>query len=337
MADQVETPMADEMEQVPVDDWAAAFAALEPKDEKDTEADAGSAGAGTDVEAGDDVSDSEDHDEGEGPAEDEAGDGSVSQDVPGGPGDIAGADGTEDARFDWDDIDVSESAIEDFRKKFESEIRERVLNDVANAYMKQGARSSNGQLGASINDPDVCKRDRDGVPRFYNPETGREFTGDNPRRQAQEWVDDYNRELADAFNRTCADYSKKLMEQEGGRLAVVEFAPKYRALDPIRQSMLESIIEDYEIKDRNGDVIGYSCDLNKVLTAVNRQVAAIQRQHSRQQKSVAQAKQPTGPALDTPSVGSGGKQEGGKPQFKSIEEAMEWEQDQILAKMRGKK
>ena len=199
--------------------------------------------------------------------------------------------------------------------------------------MGQGARHTDGKLGASINDSDVCKRDKDGVPRFYNPETGREFTGDNPRRQAQEWVDDYNRELADAFNKTCQDYSQKLLQEEGGRLAIIEFAPKYKALDPVRRAMFESIIEDYEVTDSSGNIISYTCDLDKALAAVNRQVSVIKQRFS--SGNTGQAK-PSGPALDTPSTSRTSTEEG-KPQFKSIEEAMEWEQDQLLTKMKNRR
>lgn len=213
-----------------------------------------------------------------------------------------------------------------------ADIREQTINDVVAAYIKQpGVRHQGNRLGASINDPDVCKRDRDGVPRFYNPETGREFTGDNPRRQAQEWVDDYNRELADAFNKTCQEYSQRLLQEEGGRLAVIEFAPKYKALDPVRRSMLDSLLEDYEVTDGDGNVVSYSCDLDKALAAVNRQVAVIQRQYGQQAKPTPAA--PTGPVLDTPSTAP--QQSGGRPEFKSLAEAMEWEQDQILQKRKG--
>lgn len=218
------------------------------------------------------------------------------------------------------------------------DIKKRTISDVVNAYIRKGARHHNGVLGATINDEDVCKRDSDGVPRFYNPETGRQFTGDNPRRQAQEWVDDYNRSLSEMFNKTCAEYSQKLLEEEGGSLAIIEFAPKYDALDPMRKTMFESIIEGYEITDKDGNIVGYSCDLDKALAAVNRQVRMIQQRYGEQKVGDNVATQQrqlvaSGPALDTPSSG-GVKQGNAKPQFKSIEEAMEWEQDQILAKMR---
>lgn len=336
MDNETKETMAPEMEQAPADDWAAAFAALDKKDEEDSEASVGGDAVGGD--GGDkDVPDTDDADQGEGTPSPEAGDGGDAEVMPGGPGDLGGEDSQEDVRFDWNDLDVSEESIKNFRDSLMEDIKQRTITDVAREYVRQGARNTNGRLGATINDPDVCKRDRDGVPRFYNPETGREFTGDNPRRQAQEWVDDYNRELADAFNKTCADYSNKLLESEGARLAVVEFAPKYQQLDPMRRSMFEAIIEDYEVTDKDGDVIGYSCDLDKALAAVNRQVSAIQRRyastHTQQAKPTTP---PTGPVLDTPST-NGNLGSNAKPQFKSIAEAMEWEQDQILAKMRNGK
>lgn len=303
-----------------------AFASLDKEDEEAPEAAAGSGG-----EDGSDMPDADGADGSAGAGASVDDDGAGAEEEPGGPGDLAGDGGQENEGLDWDGIDVTEDGLKEYRDSLMEDIRERTLNDVAAAYIKQGARNVNGRLGATINDPDVCKRDSDGVPRFYNPETGREFTGDNPRRQAQEWVDDYNRELADAFNRTCEEYSQRLLNEEGGRLAIMEFAPKYKALDPVRRSMLDSLLEDYEVTDSNGDVIAYSCDLDKALAAVNRQINVIQQRYG---KPAGEKQEPTGPVLDAPSTSAGGEG-GGRPQFKSVEEAMEWEQDQLLAKMRG--
>ena len=329
MADETKEALEDQVGEVPSDPWVAAFAALDQKDEApaETTADAGGRDGGVPM------ADTDQADQGEGAAQAEPGDGAQPEDQPGGPGDLGGDGGTEDEGLDWDGIDLSEEEVTQYRESFIADIKERTINDVVQAYIRQGARHQGNRLGATINDSDVCKRDRDGVPRFYNPETGREFTGDNPRRQAQEWVDDYNKELADAFNRTCQDYSQKLMDQEGGRLAIIEFAPKYKALDPVRRSMFESIIEDYEVTDKDGNIVAYSCDLDKALAAVNRQVKVIQERFAKQGATAAKPA-PSGPALDTPGTTGAGKGSA-KPQFKSIEEAMEWEQDQILARMKG--
>lgn len=332
MARQNEETLDPEVEQAAVDPWAAAFAALGSKEQGDAE-------ATPDTDAADgarDVPDTQGADEGMGAAEAQPEDGTEPEGDLGGPGDLGGADGREDGHPADGDPTITPEQVAAYRESFTKDIKDRVLRDVTKAYLDRGARNVNGRLGASINDPDVCKRDRDGVPRFYNPETGREFTGDNPRRQAQEWVDDYNRELSDAFNKTCQDYEAKLMQQEGGQLAVIEFMPKYQALDEVRKFMLDSILEDYEITDSNGDVIAYSCDLDKALAAVNRQVAALQG-YGRQRAQSKPPAPPTGPALDTPSTNAGQQGNDTKPKFKSLAEAMEWEQNRLLEESRNKR
>ena len=101
---------------------------------------------------------------------------------------------------------------------------------------------------------------------------------------------------------------------------------------------INQLLQENNVTDKDGNIVGYSCDLDKALAAVNRQVRMIQQRYGEQKVGdnvATQERQPvaSGPALDTPSSG-GVKQGNAKPQFKSIEEAMEWEQDQILAKMR---
>lgn len=309
-----------------IDPWAAAFASLDqaatqdPEPTSDPEGENGNSGSTTS------------DDEGANPAAPESEHSSETQDNAGGPGDPGTADGDQDAGTLEDLFRFSEEEINEYKDNLERNVQAQTLADVSAAYIKKGARHTNGKLGASINDIDICKRDSDGVPRFYNPETGREFTGDNPRRQAQEWVDDYNKQLADSFNQTCQDYSQRLLKEQGVGLAVIEFAPTYEKLDPVRKAMFEAVIEDYEIRDNDNDIIGYSCDLNKALAAVNRQIKVMQ---SRFQKSEEQSKPaPSGPALDpktTPSTANEDK----VPQFKSLAEAMEYQQNQMLKKMKG--
>ena len=301
--------------------WAAAFAALEQVGGRD---DDGAAGQG-DADPGADGIDG-----GAGPTADaQPGDGEGDAGEPGGPVDTDIEAGVQDGGAGGDLLGITEDNISEYRDGLVEDVRDRTVGDIARAFIDKGIRHRDGKLGANIDDPDICRRDSDGVPRFYNPETGREFTGDNPRRQAQEWVDDYNRELADAFNRACEKYEATLMEQEAPSLAVLEFAPKYEKLDPIRRGMLDSVLEDYEIEE-DGAVVGYSVDLDKALALVDRQVAMIQG-YARANSPAKAEPAPTEPALDMGNsaavVSNGGK----PPKFNSIAEAMEWQQDQILA------
>ncbi len=148
-------------------------------------------------------------------------------------------------------------------------------------------------------------------------------------------MDDYNRELAGVFNQACQKYESELLKDSQPQLDVLEFAGTYDSLDPVRKAMLDSMLEDYEVKDSDGDVIGYSIDLKRAMAAINKQVNVIQeygRAHAARQN--AEPSTPTAPALDMKnSVAASGKA-GEKPQFKSLAEAMEWEQDQLLAKTR---
>jgi hypothetical protein len=316
-----------------IDSWEAAFVALEQKDEEGAEetpsADGGSPGADTTGSGGADaVSDTP-----------ETGDSDEPEDDLGGSGADVGGDDEEDGDASGDVPPITDKLVQELqesRQEHDAQIQNQVIETVAEEFIKQGVRSSNGALGATINDPDICKRDEDGVPRFYNPETGREFTGDNPRRQAQEWVDDYNRELARVFNNACGEYEQHLRQEEEPMWRTVEFAPRYRRLDPIRRGMLDTVLEDYEVKDpQSGDVIGYSCDLDKALALVDRQVSMIQGYA----KAHAQKEPPSGPVLDMKtSSGAVRPSTGDKGAPTSLAEALEIMQDNQLERLRnGKK
>lgn len=334
MVDTSNASMEDAQSMGSTDPWAEAFAALaQENDEKandpDTGDDNGSEGAGI-PNADTDVADrNADTDEAATRNQEMADDNAQRSSI-----DVQ-ADAEEDTGSEVSDLRVTEEELNSYRDAVQNDIQERTITAVAKAYIDKGARHTNGKLGASIKDDDICKYDEDGIPHFYNPETGREFTGDDPRAQATQWVKNYNEELAQAFNNTCRDYAQKLAEQSAPQIAVMEFADTYENLDPVRQGMLDSILEDYEITDDNGNVIGYSCDLNSALGIVDRQVRMIQ-EHYKAQHTIEDTKaqeQPKGPALDIKSsANSGGNTE--PPKFNSIAEAMEWQQDQLLANMK---
>lgn len=319
-------------DQKAIDPWVAAFASLEHKGKEGAEADTGTGnpdGDGNDADAkqvdGQDAP----------AAADGNGDGASDQ-----SGELdphPGADGEEDPgkpESVFDGIEVSEDTLKKFEEDLATGIRDRAIKEVAEEFVKRGVRNTNGVLGATLDDSDICKRDSDGVPRFYNPETGREFTGDNPRRQAQEWVDDYNRELARVFDNTCEQYESHLKEESAPQLAVMRFAPTYEKLDGIRRGMLDNIIQDYEVKDDAGKVVGYSCDLDKALAQVDRQIAMIQEYAKAHQQQPQQgSQQAQTPALDM-KTSSGAVPSGDQAPPSSLAEAMERLQDAQLSTMK---
>ena len=311
------------------DPWIAAFAALEPKNKEGAEAAASGDGSGADNA---DAAGTDGKDE----ADAQVGDGNGSEEGSGGLGDAAAEPGVEDAGGAFDGFgDVDEEALKKFEEDRMEEIRDRAIREIADEFIKRGVRHQNGVLGATLDDEDICKRDEDGVPRFYNPETGREFTGDNPRRQAQEWIDDYNRELARVFNASAEQHEQNLRKDIEPSLAVMRFAPKYGKLDEVRRGMFDNIIEAYEIKDSEGNLVGYSCDLDRALETVERQIEVIQsyaKQHqAAPQEALAKA---DGPALDM-KTSSGAVPSGEQAAPASLEEAMERIQDAQISKLKG--
>lgn len=226
--------------------------------------------------------------------------------------------------------------IEAYEKEIRGSIESRAIEEMAKAYIQKGFRHTGDKLGANINQEDILKRDSDGRVHYYNPDTGREFTGDDPGAQAQAWCDRYNKQLADSFNDSCTKYIDHLMEEQKPTIEMLKFEATYDNLDPIRQSMLDNLLEDYEIV-KDGEVIGYSCDLNKALAAVNRQVRTIQEKYRMSHTTTSEEKpKASSPALDIKSSAKDATKSNKKPEFKNIAEAMEWEQDQMLAKLKEK-
>ena len=223
-------------------------------------------------------------------------------------------------------------------KEYEQNIERQAIEDTVRLFLERAdengnklIRQTNGQLGATINDPDIYRVDPEtGRATFYNPDTGRPFTGDNPRAQAKAWVEEYNEELRDTFNRFAAQREAELAKKIEPVVNLLKFAPKYEKLDPVRQKMLDALIEDYEVYDESGAHIGYSIDLDKALDRVNKQVALIKQ--SKEAAALPQ-KQPTGPALDM-KTSSGGAPDGKR--ITSLADALEAKQDEALAKLRSR-
>lgn len=312
-----------------IDSWEAAFAALEQRNKKESEEtsadrdgqpDAGEFGQSEGTSGSD----------AEPVAEGQSDDAQLDGTDAGGSGPADGTAGETVSEFDYSAEEVNETI-----SSIESSIEDQAVSDVANAMKASGKIrvTRDGKLGASINDPDIYTKDEDGVPTYINPETGRPFTGDNPRAQAKQWVDDYNAELEQAFNKIAKQRIDELKKENEPIVRTLKFAETYKKLNDVQRDMLDSLIEDYEVKDEDGNAIGYSCDLDKALAQVNRQIAKLTERgkalHPKQEKPA-----PTEPALDMPQ--STGSSENKPPQFKSLAEAMSWSQDQMLKQRKGR-
>ena len=323
--DKDESKVQGEEGAVKIDDWAAAFAALDQEVEDTPQTDPSGTGGADDAAETAGVK--------EVPDSGESGDGSGDAPTAGGLDSVPNQPGQEGAGV-ADGLFQSGESDRDFgeyRKQVESEVAQQAEDDIKQELIKRGVRNSDGKLGATLKDEDIRKYDEDGVPHFYNPETGQEFRGDNPRQQAKDWVDDYNEELNDLFEKAVANYKQQLLDTLMPQLAVMEFAPTYNKLDPVRKLLFEQMIAGHEVYDEDGSVKGHdkAIDYNDVLARVNKMVSGIQ-EYARANRP---ATPPSGPSLDM-KTSSGAIPSGERTAPKSLAEAMEQLQDMELEKYR---
>ena len=322
------TPVAPEATQAtpepPADPWSQAFAALEQNTQSNTEA--ASDTANNTAES--DVPNTEQASQ-ENTANPTTQDSTGTEEQSGSSADNDRSDAAQESRSSETDNSVD---LEQYKTQLTESIERQAVQEMSKAMIEKGIRNTNGILGATISDADICKRDEDGVPHFYNPETGEEFRGDNPRRQAQEWVDDYNRELKDVFNRVCADRVAQLTKDAQPAIQAAEFASTYKALDDLPRAMLDAYLKGHEVV-KNDEVIGYNVDLKGALATVEAQIAAMRTIAAK----MAQAA-PSQPEVASEEPALAMKAQNGvtsgasTPEFKSVAEAMEFLQNQKLAK-----
>ena len=318
-------------DQITDDPWAAAFAALDQAQQGDAQRDEDERDGGdTQPDAGTQTAD------GQGAAaQTESPDSSMASESDAGPGDAGGDTGTQDAADSESLFEDNHLSYEDYYKELSEAIVPEVLDQVFNQFKANGEHvNSNGKLRWSINDPEIRHVDQDGAVTFVNPDTGREFSGDDPRRQAQEFVDWRNDQVRQRFNQACEQAQLQKLQQFGPQLNVVKFAPTYDKMDPLRKQIFDSMIEGYEVVDANGDIVGYSCNLEKMHEMMERQITAIQSYGK--QAGITSPQQPasSGPALDMHADNSASQNDKGDP--KSLAEAMQRLQDKQLEDYRSK-
>ena len=115
---------------------------------------------------------------------------------------------------------------------------------------------------------DVYERTQDGRVIYRNPDDpNRPFAS---RMEAQQWIDSFNKQVNEALIKTATEIRDKNARAAMPALRLLQFAPVYDVMDPNIREVFDDLISDYEIKNRAGKVIGYSCDLEKMAMKASR-------------------------------------------------------------------
>ena len=210
------------------EDLASAFARLREVDAGDAEADVdGGDGADGEAEEGDDVADAEDD-----TALDDDG-----YDTDGGLAELP----------DTAQYQASQQAIVD-------QLNRNAVAQARQQFQKDGIRE--------FTMDDIYERQQDGRVVYRNPDDpNRPFAN---RMEAQQWIDSFNKQVQSALIKTATEIRDKNAKAAMPALRLLQFAPVYDVMDPAIREVFDDLIEDYEVKNRAGKVVGYSCDLEKM-------------------------------------------------------------------------
>lgn len=216
------------------EDLAEAFGRLRQVDPDDAQAD---------VEGGDGA---DDEDAGDGDLADEEGD--LAADDGGYEADGGPAVYPDAARYQ-----ASQQAIVD-------QLNRQAVAQARRKFQKDGIRE--------FTMDDVYERTQDGRVVYRNPDDpNRPFSS---RMEAQQWIDSFNKQVNEALIRTATEIRDKNAKAAMPALRLLQFAPVYDVMDPAIREVFDDLISDYEVKNRAGKVIGYSCDLEKMAMKASR-------------------------------------------------------------------
>lgn len=244
-----------------------------------------------DGDLGDGDGEAEEHDEADEAAEDGG------YDADRGP-----SDGADAARYQ-----ASQQAII-------QQLNQQAVREAREMFRKEGIRE--------FTMDDVYQRTQDGRVVYRNPDDpNRPFSS---RMEAQQWIDSFNKQVQDALVRQATEIRDKNAKAAMPALRLLQFAPVYDVMDPSIREVFDDLIEDYEIRNRAGKVIGYSCDLEKMAMKASR-LATKYNHHSQSKGKSGTVKKPgpqKSPAMDTRARGSAASAPAeGEP--KTMEEAMQ--------------
>lgn len=216
------------------EDLAEAFGRLRQVDPDDAQAD---------VEGGDGA---DDEDAGDGDIADEGGD--LATDDGGHEADGGPAVYPDAARYQ-----ASQQAIVD-------QLNRQAVAQARRKFQRDGIRE--------FTMDDVYERTQDGRVVYRNPDDpNRPFAS---RMEAQQWIDSFNRQVQTALIQTATEIRDKNAKAAMPALRLLQFAPVYDVMDPRIREVFDDLISDYEVKNRAGKVVGYSCDLEKMALKASR-------------------------------------------------------------------
>lgn len=198
-------------------------------------------------------------------------------------------------------------------------VARRIIRSVNDNSMQMARRKFEEDGIRQFSMKDIAER-RDGRIIYHNPDDpNRPFEN---RMQAQEWIDSINKQINDELLSTAREINGRALKAVTPTVRMLQFAPTYDAMDRQTQDIFDDLIEEFEVKNQRGEVIGYQCNLD----AMARRAAKLAqrygtKQPSNSKKGPGRPKKQKAPATDMRSHGTTSGS-GGNEEPKTIEDAM---------------
>lgn len=150
-----------------------------------------------------------------------------------------------------------------------AEVRKQLIDIAADAVRKDFAKQGIKKLNVN----DLVKVDeKNGTKEFINPDTKRPFQSSNPRSEAQAFVNDFNAGLDHDFTMACQQLLPQVEQSYKPIIEFHQFLPRWQQMDEFRQNMFEKLVEGHELRDSQGNIVAYNCNLNEIANVMETQV-----------------------------------------------------------------
>lgn len=210
--------------------------------------------------------------------------------VPGGGYQASGDDATTDQRAD------------DYNYEYAARSLMSHINRQANYETSQWLEKE-GYKKITVDDLAI-KDERTGDIRFKDPYRQNGYF--NSLKEASDHVKAFNEQIDYKAQQYAQQRQQELLQQERPRFELMKFAPKLNTMSELEIQFMDDLIKPYEIKDKAGEVIGYSCNLDAVYQQAKTLVASMKSRYGNIQSAQQQTapQDASRPATDVKSHGS---------------------------------
>lgn len=195
-------------------------------------------------------------------------------------------------------------------KYFDDQSKKQAVQAVAKRFKDAGIEKAN--LGMLVE-----RDERTGEVTFKNPDSpGRKFSG---RKEAQDWVESFNKQVDAEFRNAVNKEYRDSRKGSAPTMNLLRFANEFMSMTPQEQDVLDDIVDQYAVRNRKGQVVGYSCNLQQAAQQA-RKIAARYSQAYSQQPQQRQQQAPAKRPATKMKTSSTGKAPSKEPT--NLEEAM---------------